>query len=53
VWLSKLLRMIVSFPVKLISTFRNHRTRKNARFAAKTIRRQAKEAKQAAKQPPA
>lgn len=45
VWAVKLVRMIVKLPFKMVGAVRNHGTRKNAKFAAKTIKEQAKAAK--------
>jgi hypothetical protein len=48
-WLLKLLTTIVKSPFKLMASIRDRRARKNAKFAAKAIRGQQKEAKAADK----
>jgi hypothetical protein len=47
-WVFALLVFIVTLPVRIVTSIRDHRARKNAKFAAKTLKTQAKEAKKAA-----
>ena len=42
VWLAKLLKAIVTAPLKLFRGNRNRKTRKNAKVAAKAVKQQAK-----------
>jgi hypothetical protein len=45
VWLVKLVMAIVTAPLKLLRSNRDRRARKNAKFAAKAVKEQAKAAK--------
>ena len=46
VWLFKLLKAIVTAPVRMAHASRDRKARKNAKFAAQAVKDQAKAAKQ-------